>query len=92
MNNNKIAIIGQGYVGLPLAIEFGKKFNTIGFDIDKNRISELKKSIDKTNEATSEMINESKFLKFSNSVDDIRNAMCILSQYQLQLIHIKHQT
>ena len=72
MNNNKIAIIGQGYVGLPLAIEFGKKFNTIGFDIDKNRISELKKSIDKTNEATSEMINESKFLKFSNSVDDIR--------------------
>ena len=70
--NNKIAIIGQGYVGLPLAIEFGKKFNTIGFDIDKNRISELKKSIDKTNEATSEMINESKFLKFSNSVDDIR--------------------
>ena len=37
----KIAIIGQGYVGLPLAIEFGKKFPTVGFDINKNRIDEL---------------------------------------------------
>tara|TARA_B100000963_G_scaffold239902_1_gene209835 strand:+ start:2626 stop:3885 length:1260 start_codon:yes stop_codon:yes gene_type:complete len=73
MKNYKIAIIGQGYVGLPLAIEFGKIFNTIGFDIDKNRIIELKKSIDKTKEASSEMINESKFLKFSNTLDDIKD-------------------
>ncbi|MBT5274018.1 MAG: Vi polysaccharide biosynthesis UDP-N-acetylglucosamine C-6 dehydrogenase TviB, partial [Flavobacteriales bacterium] len=38
-----IAIIGQGYVGLPLAIEFGKKYPTIGFDINANRIEDLKK-------------------------------------------------
>ena len=39
----KIAVIGQGYVGLPLAIEFGKKYPTLGFDINQSRIDELKK-------------------------------------------------
>jgi UDP-N-acetyl-D-galactosamine dehydrogenase len=51
INNKKIAIIGLGYVGLPLAIEFGKKFSVIGFDINKNRIHELNEGKDKTNEA-----------------------------------------
>tara|TARA_Y100000996_G_scaffold415575_1_gene411352 strand:- start:4353 stop:5612 length:1260 start_codon:yes stop_codon:yes gene_type:complete len=73
MKNTKIAIIGQGYVGLPLAIEFGKKFNTIGFDINNNRILELKKFIDKTKEASSKMIKESKKLKFSYSINDIES-------------------
>ena len=41
----KIAVIGQGYVGLPLAIEFGKKYPTLGFDINKGRIDELKKEL-----------------------------------------------
>jgi len=40
--NVKIAVIGQGYVGLPLAIEFGKKYPTLGFDINQARIDELK--------------------------------------------------
>ena len=43
MKNKKIAIIGLGYVGLPLAVEFGKKFEVIGFDINKDRINLLKK-------------------------------------------------
>jgi UDP-N-acetyl-D-galactosamine dehydrogenase len=51
LNEKKIAIIGLGYVGLPLAIEFGKKFKVIGFDIDRNRIEELNLLIDRTNEA-----------------------------------------
>lgn len=42
-NNKKIAVIGLGYVGLPLAIEFGKKFSVLGFDINKDRILELSK-------------------------------------------------
>jgi UDP-N-acetyl-D-mannosaminuronate dehydrogenase len=42
----KIAVIGLGYVGLPLAVEFGKKYQTIGFDIKKNRIDELLKGED----------------------------------------------
>ena len=41
----KIAVIGQGYVGLPLAIEFGKKYPTLGFDINVGRIDELKKEL-----------------------------------------------
>jgi len=49
----KIAIIGLGYVGLPLALEFSKKYQVVGFDINKQRIEQLKNGIDKTNETTS---------------------------------------
>ena len=73
MNKIKIAIIGQGYVGLPLAIEFGKKYETIGFDINKTRIQELRAFTDKTKEASSEMIKESKKLFFSYSLDEIKS-------------------
>jgi UDP-N-acetyl-D-galactosamine dehydrogenase len=48
---NKIAIIGLGYVGLPLAIEFGKKYQVLGFDINKDRILQLSQGKDYTNEA-----------------------------------------
>jgi len=49
-NEIKIAVIGLGYVGLPLAVEFSKKFSTIGFDINKDRIDELQSNLDRTNE------------------------------------------
>ena len=65
MNNDyNICILGLGYVGLPLATEFGKKFNTIGFDISKKRISELKKSIDRTREVKKEDLK-----KFKDELD-----------------------
>ena len=48
LENTKISIIGLGYVGLPLAVEFGKKYQVIGFDIDENRINELKNGYDCT--------------------------------------------
>ena len=48
MNDIRIAIIGLGYVGLPLAVEFGKKYHTVGFDIDETRIRELQEGIDAT--------------------------------------------
>jgi UDP-N-acetyl-D-galactosamine dehydrogenase len=69
---DKIAIIGQGYVGLPLAIEFGKKYPTIGFDINAERIDELKKGIDHTNEATLEQLRSAKQLTFSAEINDIK--------------------
>ncbi len=53
-NNIKIVIIGLGYVGLPLAVEFAKKYPTIGFDINNNRVEKLKKGIDSTLEVDSE--------------------------------------
>ena len=68
MNNYRIAVIGQGYVGLPLAIEFGKKYQTIGYDIDKNRIEELKNSFDKTREASVKQIKNS--IKLLESLEE----------------------
>ena len=56
MNNKKIAIIGLGYVGLPLAVEFGKKYYTTGFDININRVNDLKKGIDSTLEIDSDVL------------------------------------
>lgn len=50
-----IGVVGLGYVGLPIAIEFGKKYECLGFDIDEGRIEELKKGIDKTGEANEEL-------------------------------------
>jgi UDP-N-acetyl-D-galactosamine dehydrogenase len=68
----KIAVIGQGYVGLPLAIEFGKKYPTIGFDINQARIDELTKGVDHTNEASTEQLRSAKQLTFSTNISDIK--------------------
>jgi UDP-N-acetyl-D-galactosamine dehydrogenase len=69
-----IAIIGQGYVGLPLAIEFGKKYPTIGFDINATRIEYLKKGIDHTNEASKEQLKSANQLNFSSDLNEITNS------------------
>ena len=58
----KLAIIGLGYVGLPLAVEFGKKRQVVGFDINQKRIDELKSGNDFTLETTAEELHEAKFL------------------------------
>ena len=77
----KIAIIGLGYVGLPLALEFSKKYQVLGFDINKKRIEQLKNGIDKTNEKTNEeilnVLNKDSIgngLFLTNSVDLIKNS------------------
>jgi len=74
MQNQTIAVIGLGYVGLPLAVEFGKKYATIGFDINKNRIEELNKGEDYTCELTKEEILTSKHLIFTSDLEQIRCA------------------
>lgn len=68
-----IAIIGLGYVGLPLAIEFGKKFKTIGYDTDLKRIQNLKNNIDSNKEISSTDIKDSKKLIFKNNICDLKN-------------------
>jgi len=65
INNLRIAVIGLGYVGLPLAVEFGKKYPTIGFDINAERIAELERGEDLTLEVTSEELAEVGGLKFA---------------------------
>ena len=74
----KICIIGLGYVGLPLAVEFGKIKKTIGFDINQQRIENLKIGLDKTNEKTFHEIKSSKFLSFSSNTRDLSNCNCFI--------------
>jgi UDP-N-acetyl-D-galactosamine dehydrogenase len=69
-----IAVIGLGYVGLPLAVEFGKKGKTIGFDINLDRIQELKSGFDRTLEVDKENLLSSNFLSFSNDLDQLKSA------------------
>jgi UDP-N-acetyl-D-galactosamine dehydrogenase len=80
MTQNKIAIIGLGYVGLPLAVEFGKKQHVVGFDINTNRVKELKGGFDRTLEISDEdlkntldQISESASFKCTTHLDDIKD-------------------
>ena len=69
-----VAIIGLGYVGLPLAVEFGKKRKTVGFDINASRINELKKNIDKTLEISSKELKLASYLTFSSDIEVLKSA------------------
>ena len=72
LENIKLAILGLGYVGLPLAVEFGKKRNVIGFDINNVRIQALQAGVDATLEVSKEELNEAKYLSFSANVADLK--------------------
>ena len=70
----KLGIIGLGYVGLPLAVEFGKVTDTIGFDINLQRIEELKRGVDRTLEVEPSELREATKLQFTSSLEDLRSA------------------
>lgn len=74
LNKVKIAVIGLGYVGLPLAVEFGKKYPVVGFDINKMRIHELMEGVDRTKETEKKEIEASIFLKFTVNSADIESS------------------
>tara|TARA_B100001248_G_scaffold205665_1_gene159741 strand:+ start:304 stop:1596 length:1293 start_codon:yes stop_codon:yes gene_type:complete len=76
MSNQKIniSVIGLGYVGLPLIVELSKKYNAIGFDLDEERVSDLKKGFDKTNELSKEDILILKNIKITSEVNQIKNS------------------
>ena len=69
----EIAIIGLGYVGLPLAVCFGKHRKVIGFDIDEKRVEELGRQVDITKECSPEQLTEAKHLQFTSNVEDIKH-------------------
>ena len=71
INKLRIGIVGLGYVGLPLAVEFGKKYPTVGFDINAARVAELEGGEDSTLECSSEELAEAKHLTYVSSVDAI---------------------
>ncbi len=70
--NARIAVVGLGYVGLPLAVEFGKQYDTVGFDINTARVDELRGGHDSTLEVEPELLAEATRLRFSAQLEDIR--------------------
>jgi len=73
LNETKLAIVGLGYVGLPLAVEFGKKIPVVGFDINKARVSELKKGLDNTLEVDADELAEAKSLSYTTNTSDLES-------------------
>ena len=73
IKNLRIGIVGLGYVGLPLAVEFGKQYPTVGFDINADRVAELETGEDATLECSSEELAEAKHLIYTSSTDAIAN-------------------
>ncbi|RZF51143.1 Vi polysaccharide biosynthesis UDP-N-acetylglucosamine C-6 dehydrogenase TviB [Acinetobacter halotolerans] len=69
----KIAIIGLGYVGLPLAVEFGKKFPVVGFDIHQKRVDELKSGQDHTLEVSPEELKQAEHLTYTANLEDLKD-------------------
>ena len=69
----KIGIIGLGYVGLPLAVEFGKKYDTVGFDVKKTRLESLRNAIDETLETSTDDLKSATFLRYSDNLEDLKD-------------------
>jgi UDP-N-acetyl-D-galactosamine dehydrogenase len=78
LSNVKLAVIGLGYVGLPLAVEFGKIRSVLGFDINHKRIAQLKEGHDLTQETEPEELQAATHLSFSTSSDDLRSCNCFI--------------
>ena len=74
----KLAIVGLGYVGLPLAVEFGRSRSVVGFDISQRRIAELKTGNDFTLETTQEELAASKYLTYTTLLDDLYCCNCYI--------------
>jgi UDP-N-acetyl-D-galactosamine dehydrogenase len=74
----KLSIVGLGYVGLPLAVEFGRKRPVVGFDINQRRIYELKAGNDFTLETTQEELAAAKYLSYTTNLDDLHGCNCYI--------------
>ncbi len=74
LNDVKVAIIGLGYVGLPLAVEFGKKYQTLGFDINQSRINELQSGTDSTLEVSDEELATTQYLSYSCNSEELKHS------------------
>jgi len=74
----ELAVVGLGYVGLPLAVEFGRKRNVIGFDINPQRISELAGGSDHTLEVETDELLSAQYLSFTSKSEDLKRANCFI--------------
>lgn len=78
LSNIKLGIVGLGYVGLPLAVEFGRSLTVIGFDINEGRIAELRKGKDSTLETTREELAAAKMLTYTSKPEYLRTCNCFI--------------
>ncbi len=78
IKNLKLAVIGLGYVGLPLAVEFGKKRSVVGFDVNQQRIDELKQGKDFTLETQSEELRDATYLSYTTELSDLQDCNCYI--------------
>lgn len=78
LDNIRLAIIGMGYVGLPLAVEFGKKRHVVGYDINVDRITQLQAGLDSTLEVSSDELSVAKYLEFSSKVECLKKCNCYI--------------
>jgi UDP-N-acetyl-D-galactosamine dehydrogenase len=87
--NPSIAIIGLGYVGFPLAVEFGKLYPTLGFDIDASRIAELNRGYDRTQEVSDTQLKASTQLRFSSEHGDLASCNTFIVTVPTPIDHFK---
>lgn len=73
IDNTQLAVVGLGYVGLPLAVEFGKVRSVVGFDINEDRITELSDGLDATKEVHQDEFSKARYLSFTSDLEDLRN-------------------
>ena len=78
LDQKTIAVIGLGYVGLPLAVEFGKHFSVIGFDVNKSRIEELQSGVDRTLEVAPAELSLASKLNYSSDAKDLSRAQIFI--------------
>jgi len=90
VNELRLAVIGLGYVGLPLAVEFGKQRKVVGFDINQQRIDELRLGQDKTLETSLEELGEAKHLTFSTDIEELRSCNCFIVTVPTPIDEFKH--
>src|SRR5436853_7892347 len=86
-----LAVIGLGYVGLPIALEFAKKIKVIGFDINAERVEMMRNGIDPSQELDSAAF-ENCDISFTNSLDELRKANFFIVEYQRLLMSIMYLT
>ena len=90
LRNLKIGIVGLGYVGLPLAVEFGKRFVTVGFDIKADRVAELGRGVDSTRECDAQELAEADKLAYTTSLDDLNAVRVFIVPVPTPIDDYKH--
>ena len=90
LNDISIAVVGLGYVGLPLAVEFGRKRKVIGFDTNDVRIKELNEGLDRTLETTDKELNDAVYLSYTNNLEDLRDCNIYIITVPTPIDHDKN--